>query len=150
MGWQDCHLHMYTIEELFYGDPADDEYGFIETLDESKYKISQVIYGEGQRFTYEYDFGDSWEHTLLVEKILPPAQDLRYPVFLKGRRACPPEDVGGVWGYENFLQAIRDPTHDEHEDYLEWVGEEFDRKLLTWRRSIPGCGVWEKAGAQKP
>jgi hypothetical protein len=126
MGWEDYHLHMFTITGLIYGDPADDEFGDLGTLNEANYKLSQEIHSEGQRFSYEYDFGDSWDHTLLVERILPPEEGVRYPVCLKGRRACPPEDVGGVWGYENFLEAIRDPNHDEHEEYLTWVGGEFD------------------------
>jgi hypothetical protein len=126
MGWADYHLHMYTIEGLVYGDPEDDEYGDLGTIDEANIRLSQVIYGEGQRFTYEYDFGDSWDHTLLVEKILPPEEGVRYPLCLKGKRACPPEDVGGVWGYEDFLEAIRDPNHPEHDQYLEWAGWEFD------------------------
>lgn len=126
MGWDDYHLHMYTIEGLIYGDPEDDEYGYLGTLDEANYKLNQVINREGQRFSYEYDFGDSWDHILLVEKILPPQEGVRYPICLKGKRACPPEDVGGVWGYENFLEAIRDPGHDEHETYLTRIGGKFD------------------------
>lgn len=126
MGWEDYHLHMFTIEGSIYGDPADDEYGDLGTIDEARFKLNQVIYREGQRLSYEYDFGDSWDHTLLVEKILPPKEGVRYPTCLKGKRACPPEDVGGVWGYENFLEAIRNPEHDEHEEYLTWVGGEFD------------------------
>ena len=131
MGWEDYHLHMYTIEGLIYGDPADDEFGDLGTLDEACYKLNQVIYGEGQRFTYEYDFGDSWDHTLLVEKILPSEEGVHYPLCLKGKRACPPEDVGGVWGYEHFLEAIRDSTHEEHEEYLGWVGGEFDPEAFN-------------------
>jgi hypothetical protein len=96
MGWDDYHLHMFTIEGSIYGDPADDEYGDFGTIDEANYKLNKVIYQEGQRFSYEYDFGDSWDHTLLVEKILPPQESVRYPICLKGKRACPPEDVGGV------------------------------------------------------
>ncbi len=126
MGWEDYHLHMFTIEGSIYGDPADDEYGDLGTVDESRFRLNQVIYREGQRLSYEYDFGDSWDHTLLVEKILPPQESVRYPVCLKGKRACPPEDVGGVWGYENFLEAIGNPDHDEHEEYLIWIGGEFD------------------------
>jgi hypothetical protein len=126
MGWEDYHLHMFTIAGEFYGNPADDEYGDLGTLNESRYKLSQLFDSEGQRFSYEYDFGDSWDHTLLVEKILPPEESQRYPLCLKGKRACPPEDVGGVWGYENFLEAIADPNHEEHDEYLEWVGWEFD------------------------
>ena len=130
MGWEDYHLHMFTIEGSIYGDPADDEYGDRITLDEANYKLKQVIYGEGQRFTYEYDFGDGWDHTLLVEKIISPQEGVRYPLCLKGKRACPPEDVGGAWGYENFLEAIRDPGHDEHEEYLAWIGDEFDPEIF--------------------
>jgi len=126
MGWEDYHLHMFTIEGVIYGDPEDDEYGDLGTLDEANVKLSQVINGEKQRFMYEYDFGDSWDHTLLVEKILPPEGGIHYPICVKGKRACPPEDVGGVRGYENFLEAISDPRHDEHEEYLMWVGGEFD------------------------
>ncbi len=128
MGWEDYHLHMFTIERSIYGDPADDEYGDLGTIDEARFKLNQVIYREGQRFSYEYDFGDSWDHTLLVEKILPPQEGVRYPICLKGKRACPPEDVGGVRGYENFLEAIRSPDHNEHEEYLIWIGGEFDRE----------------------
>jgi hypothetical protein len=106
MGWEDYHLHMFTIEGLFYGNPADDEYGELGTANEASYKLSQVIEREGQRFGYEYDFGDSWEHTLLVEKIFLPQESVHYPMCLKGRRACPPEDVGGVWGYGYFLEAV--------------------------------------------
>jgi len=126
MGWEDYHLHMFIIEGFIYGNPKDDEYGDLGTLDEANVKLSQVVYGEKHRFQYEYDFGDSWDHTLLVEKILPAEDGVHYPICLKGKRACPPEDVGGVWGYENFLEAIHDPSHDEHEDYLLWIGGEFD------------------------
>ena len=74
------------------------------------------------KLIYEYDFGDSWEHELLVEKILPLDEAKRYPVCLTGKRACPPEDCGGIWGYVSFLEVIHDPEHPEHEEMLEWVG----------------------------
>ncbi len=76
-------------------------------------------------FVYEYDFGDGWEHKVVLEKILP----LEYsesPVVIKGKMACPPEDCGGVWGYSDFLDAIQNPKHEEHESMLEWVGGKFD------------------------
>ncbi len=126
MGWEGYHLHMFKIQGFIYGDPEDDEFGDFGTIDEAKYKLSQVIGSEGQRFSYEYDFGDSWDHILLVEKIISPPESVHYPTCLKGKRACPPEDVGGVWGYEHFLEAIADPNHPEHEEYLEWAGGEFD------------------------
>ena len=124
MGWTNSHLHQFIVGQTYYGEPHPD-YGS-EMRDERRVKLSQIVPGEGFRFAYEYDFGDSWVHTLLVEKVLPPEPGQQYPVCVKGRRDCPPEDVGGVWGYEEFLEAIRDPDHPEHEEYLEWVGGEFD------------------------
>jgi hypothetical protein len=124
MGWGNYHLHEFVIEEERYGEPYPD-YDF-EVEDEKKVKLSDVVLGEGDRFIYVYDFGDNWEHEIKVEKALPPEPGIKYPRLLKGKRACPPEDVGGVWGYEEFLEAIRDPGHPEHKEMLEWIGGEFD------------------------
>lgn len=77
-------------------------------------------------FVYEYDFGDSWEHEIVVEKALPVEEGVLYPRCLAGKRACPPEDVGGVWGYGDLLMAIKDPTHPEHREMLDRVDEDFD------------------------
>ena len=92
--------------------------------------MSQIVGGEGFKFVYEYDFGDSWEHIIVVEKIIPfdPAQAL--PICVKGKRACPPEDVGGIWGYETYLEAIQNPDHPEHAMYLEWGGDDFDPEAV--------------------
>jgi hypothetical protein len=131
MGWENAHLHMFKIPGLVYEDLMNDVYGDISTADEANCKLSQLIHSAGQRFSYEYDFGDGWEHRLVIEKILSGQERLRYPICLKGKRACPPEDVGGVWGYENFLKAIHDPKHEEHEDYLNWIGGEFDPETFN-------------------
>jgi len=125
MGWAGYHLHQFTIFGEYYGDPEDDEFGDLGTKNEKRHKLSGVA-SEGFKFDYEYDFGDGWEHSILVEKILTPDKGTHYPLCIKGRRACPPEDVGGIWGYEEFLEAIQDPSHPQHDDYLEWVGGEFD------------------------
>jgi hypothetical protein len=122
MGWTDSHLHMFTVGTTVYGEPHPD-YDF-EVQDERRVRLHQIVPGEGFRFRYEYDLGDSWMHTLLVERVLEPGQSTT--VCLAGERACPPEDVGGVWGYVMFLEAIRDPEHPEHQEYQEWIGSEFD------------------------
>lgn len=124
MGWADYHLHQFIVGRTYYGVPHPD-YGF-DIRDEKRVKLNQIVTGEKFKFRYEYDFGDGWLHNLLVEKVLPPEPGQQYPVCVKGKRACPPEDVGGVWGYDDFLEAIRNPDHPEHEDYLVWVGGEFD------------------------
>lgn len=126
MGWQNYHLHMFTIAGQIYGDPEADEDGDLDTKNETRCRLNQLGLGEKAKFRYEYDFGDGWEHTILVEKILQAEKGARYPICLTGKRACPPEDVGGVWGYENFLEAIANPKHKEHDEYLAWIGGSFD------------------------
>ena len=101
MGWGAAHLHQFIVGQAYIGEPHPD-YGF-EMQDERRVKLSEVAPGEGFKFRYEYDFGDGWLHQVLVEKVLPPESGQVYPVCVKCRRACPPEDVGGVWGYEGFL-----------------------------------------------
>jgi hypothetical protein len=126
MGWWDYHLHQFIVGETYYGVPDPDYDDYLEMHDEEEVTLAQVAPREGVKFRYEYDFGDGWLHQVLVEKVLPPEPGQSYPVCVKGRRACPPEDVGGMWGYQDFLEAIQDPNHEEHEEYLEWVGGEFD------------------------
>ncbi|MDO9300724.1 MAG: plasmid pRiA4b ORF-3 family protein, partial [Anaerolineales bacterium] len=131
MGWTDYHLHMFTINGQIYGDPQDDEYGDMGTKNESRFKLNQLVGREGFKFRYEYDFGDSWLHDLVVEKILPAdpstgSGGAHYPVCVAGKRACPPEDSGGVWGYKEILEARTNPKHPQHREYKEWIGENFD------------------------
>jgi len=131
MGWWDYHLHQFIVHGEYYGVPDDEYIGWREMRDEQNYTLEPLIPAEKFKFVYEYDFGDSWEHKLLVEKIMTPQEVQRLhagplPVCLKGKRSRPPEDVGGVWGYANFLQAIGDPEHPEHDEYLEWAGGDFD------------------------
>jgi hypothetical protein len=126
MGWWDYHLHQFTVGGTYFGVPHPDYGGYLEMHDEEEITLAQVAPREGLKFRYEYDFGDSWLHQVLVEKVLTPEPGQSYPVCIKGRRACPPEDVGGMWGYYAFLEAIRDPEHEEHESYMEWIGGEFD------------------------
>ncbi len=122
MGWYDYHLYAFDINGVEYGKPTD----WDEVEDAGKVSLKQVITREKMKFNYTYDFGDDWEHQILVENILQPEPSMAYPRCIGGRRACPPEDCGGVWGYAEFLEAISNPDHPEHETMLEWIGEEFD------------------------
>ena len=124
MGWHGEHLHAFQVGTLSYG-----QHGFeLDDLmeDERRVRLSQIAPFEKSKFRYEYDFGDDWCHTILVEKILPVESGKDYPVCLTGKRACPPEDCGGIWGYSAFLEAISNPEHEEHEEMMEWFGGEFD------------------------
>ena len=124
MGWYDSHLHMFTFDGVAYGVPDMDDW--MEVRDERRVKLNQLLSKPKQKLRYQYDFGDSWEHEILLEKILDPDESAKYPRCTAGKLACPPEDCGGVWGYESFLEAIADPQHPEHAEMLEWVGGEFD------------------------
>ncbi len=130
MGWADYHLHMFTINGQIYGNPEDDEYGDLGTKNETRFKLSQLVGREGFKFRYEYDFGDSWLHDLIVEKILPVEKGVHYPVCIKGKRACPPEDVGGMWGYKDFLKVIANPKDPEYDEMMAWVGGDFDPEFF--------------------
>lgn len=124
MGWFDGHLHQFIVGRIYYGVPDPDDLS--ETRDERKVRLDQILSVAGRRIVYEYDFGDGWEHTIVLEKILAPDSKARYPRCLDGARACPPEDCGGIYGYADFLEAIGNPEHEEHEEMLEWIGGEFD------------------------
>lgn len=124
MGWTNSHLHQFIIGGKYFSEP-DPEYD-PEVENEKLIRLSQVVSGVNERSVYEYDFGDNWEHELLIEKILPVAEGTRYPVCIAGQRACPPEDCGGIQGYARFLEAIQKPNHPEHDEMLEWVGGSFD------------------------
>jgi hypothetical protein len=127
MGWNDSHLHSFEVGDDCYG-PEDDEddppdgqiaEGTTSVLD-------ALAVGPVHEFLYEYDFGDGWSHRILVEERATHQKAMKFAVCLAGARACPPEDVGGPDGYEGFLAAISDPAHEEHEDYLHWIGGSFD------------------------
>ena len=124
MGWSDYHLHQFIVGDIYSGVPEHDDWH--EVKDERRARLNQIAPTEKSRFIYEYDFGDDWLHAVQVESILAPDPTRKLPVCIKGRRACPPEDVGGFGGYANFLEALNDPGHSEHELYTQWIGGEFD------------------------
>jgi hypothetical protein len=124
LGWQNYHLHSFLIQGVEYAQPNPDLEGNVSN--ETYKRLRDIVSTEGEKFEYLYDFGDNWEHEVTFEKVLPVDKEKSYPVCLEGQRACPPEDCGGVWGYDGFLQTIGDENHEEHDEMLEWVGGEFD------------------------
>ena len=125
MGWTNSHLHQFIAGDRYYGMP-DPNFDFSEVLDEMDYRLNQLLRTEKDSVIYEYDFGDSWEHRITLEIILPFNPESTLPICIKAKGACPPEDVGGIWGYYNFLEALDDQNHPEHEEYKEWIGDDFD------------------------
>lgn len=134
MGWADTHMHQFMIGNKFYS-PADleDNWQEIKALDESKFKLRDLEADLLQRFSYEYDFGDGWLHEIRLETIVTPDEKTaKHPVLLAGERACPPEDIGGPPGYEDFLAAMSDTKAEGYAEMLEWYGSgTFDPDFLV-------------------
>src|SRR5687767_7306768 len=128
MGWQDYHLWRFDIGGVEYGRPMGD--GFDLPLVDAREVRLDMVARPGDVFGYEYDFGDSWEHRVRVEKALAREPGRTYPVCVLAERACPPEDCGGAWGYAALLEALGNPKHPEHAEMLEWVGGAFDPEAV--------------------
>jgi hypothetical protein len=127
MGWWEGHLHQFIVGEICYGEPSDedDDWG-MNTEDEDRARLDTIAPAEGAKFVYEYDFGDGWEHIVLVEKILPPEPEVTYPRCVAGRRAGPLEDSGGIWGYQHLIEVLGNRSDPEYEELREWAGGNFD------------------------
>ncbi len=152
MGWTNSHLHHFKIGEQLYGDPLlmGDNHGEMGYEDSTVVKLGDVLPKAGTRFAfeYEYDFGDGWRHEVVFEGCLKAEPGRKYPLCLEGERNCPPEDVGGTPGYAEFLDAVTEPDHERHDEFLEWIGgafdpEEFDAAAVT-RRMHRGLPDWRR------
>jgi len=130
MDWGNSHLHQFIVNRRCFGEATNDL--DMEVEDEDGISLSEIYTGKNTpRIVYEYDFGDSWQHEIVLEKVLEPVPNVAYPRCIEGARACPPEDVGGIWGYAEFLEAISDPDHADHDEMLEWIGGEFDPEKFS-------------------
>ena len=125
MGWDDGHLHLFSVRGATYADSRIEDPWGTPPKDENRARLARVA-PVGTHLRYEYDFGDGWEHVLVVEKVFPAEPGVTYPRCVAGQRACPPEDCGGSPGYTNLLEAVADPDHPEHKELLDWIGAEFD------------------------
>ncbi len=127
MGWEDCHLHVFRKGRQRFSLPIPglDDWGEPD-LDSRKYRIGQLLRREKDWIDYTYDFGDCWRHRITLQKMLPLDRKARLPVCISGRRRCPPEDSGGLWGYYRNLRVMEDPEHYEYEDTWSWMGKDFD------------------------
>lgn len=125
MGWTDSHMHQFESNGQVFGSPSNG-FGCLPVADERRTRLDRVLGGGKDALRYEYDFGDSWDHQITLEKILPYNHRMQLPICIKAKGACPPEDVGGVWGYFAILEALRDPHHPDHEEYKDLYGPDLD------------------------
>lgn len=127
MGWHDCHLHDFEVGGERYGDPGTTD----DVIDERRLRLNALPRSGVTRFAYTYDFGDNWEHDILIETKPPSGEARVYPACVAGKRHCPPDDCGGPWGYAELLEILANPAHPQHKDQVEWLGEPFNPEAFS-------------------
>lgn len=131
MGWDGGHLHVFSTGWQEYGSP-DPGLGHAS---DREVRLPQLLSAPGDRLLYTYDFGDDWEHGIVLEETRAAVRGESYPSCVAGKGACPPEDCGGVWGYANLKEVLADPSHEDHHDVLDWLGldedDEFDPREFS-------------------
>lgn len=154
MGWYNCHLHEFRLGQARFGMTHDPMGGPLETedtLEENEYRLCELGLRAKSKLHYEYDFGDDWEHQLVLEKVLPLEPGFS-PICVAGSRACPAEDSGGPWGYDEKLAILADSKHPEHEEIAEWMGADFDPEafgLEATNRHLASLGRSWKRGRRR-
>jgi len=149
IGWMDSHLYEIRARDVGWGMP-DPDFGD-GPLDAKKARLVDVLEDVGTKtIKYLYDFGDGWEHTVKVERVIDAVPGLAYPVLIDAVGRCPPEDVGGPWGYAEFLDALADPAHENHAEMKDWIGETFDPKAVDIKALADDVAALAKAWTRKP
>lgn len=153
MGWLGYHLHEFDVAGKRYGvpSPAFEPFGS-EVANEANIRLSAIVDRGIKQFQYVYDFGDDWLHTVSIGEVRAGAPEIEYPAYVSGEYQCPPEDVGGIYGFYEFLEAIEDPAHERHEELLEWHGGLFDPKEVPEtqiRLALKEIAKRRRGGARK-
>lgn len=145
MGWENYHMHVFSTAWKEYGSPDPE----LRYASDKKARLSEVLTVPGDRLRYTYDFGDGWEHDIVLEEIRSAEPTKAYPLCMAGKGACPPEDCGGAWGYANLKEILASPSNEEHEEMLDWLGldtaAEFDPGKLSIEEVNDRLGSLAKA-----
>ncbi|MGB8344993.1 MAG: plasmid pRiA4b ORF-3 family protein [Ktedonobacteraceae bacterium] len=131
MGWEYSHLHQFVVGETHYGEPDPEFDDDLEIKDDRRFKLRDIAREKGANFVYEYDFGDFWQHRVIVEDSWPRTENSLAPRCFESGRACPPEDCGEVSGYQNLLEALHDRRHPEHRELRAWAGPHYNPELFS-------------------
>ncbi|MCD6328846.1 MAG: plasmid pRiA4b ORF-3 family protein [Candidatus Cloacimonetes bacterium] len=151
MGWTNTHLHQFYKNGKHYMEQMEEDYMWDDRnqFDYIAMQLSDLLRYENEKISYEYDFGDGWNHEIVLEKILPFDDKEEYPVCIKGKMNCPLEDCGGVWGYADLLEVLKNPKHKEYEKLVDWIGDEhfdpehFDKDEVNELLREKNYGCWE-------
>ena len=128
IGWENYHLHCFVVDKQRFG-PVDPDFDDV-MIDERRKRLDSILNESNDRIRYEYDFGDGWEHLIVLKDVFDVESGYPLPICIDGEGACPPEDVGGPHGYIEFLEAIRNKTHPRHDELVTWIGGEFDASFF--------------------
>ncbi len=131
MGWHDCHMHEFRAGERHFGRPDPEDIMGMQVENERNIRLSSVLRRPGAKLIYTYDFGDNWEHAIVLEKLLPLLPDTTSPICIDGSLACPPDDCGGIPGFYELLDALADPNHEQHQEMRDWIGGDFDPQAFS-------------------
>jgi Plasmid pRiA4b ORF-3-like protein len=152
MGWTNSHLYEIRAGGVGWSTPLPDVDGGRDFLDARKAKLDDVLEDIGAKtLRYIYDFGDGWEHTIKVERLADPEPGMLYPRLIEASGRCPPEDVGGPWGYAEFLEAMNDPKHGRHDELAGWIDEDqFDPTAVDTDRLAQSVAAIAQHWARRP
>jgi hypothetical protein len=154
IGWQDCHLHHFDIQGVRYSLRSPEDADFDRKIeDERKVKLAGLIDNDTRAFGYTYDYGDNWQLAVVLESVAPAHPGAVYPRVVGGARAGAPEDVGGPWGYAEFLEALADEDHERHDEFIEWIGEDYDPENFDKNEinaALAKLAPWRATKAPKP
>ena len=151
IGWTDSHLYEIRARDIGWSTPYPDQDWAGDFLDARKAKLSDVLEDTGTKtLNYFYDFGDGWEHTIKVERLIAPEPGVAYPRLVEAKGRCPPEDIGGPWGYAEFLEAMGDPKHERHQELTVWAPKDFDPDLVDVESIAVKITALAKRWSRKP
>jgi len=149
LGWTNSHLYEIRAKDVRFGLPDPDWPD--GPLDARKARLIDVLEAAGTKtLRYLYDFGDGWEHTIKIERVADPEPDVAYPRLIEAAGRCPPEDVGGPWGYADLIEALEDPDHERHAEMREWVGDGFDPRKFDSEPLRAEVAALAKRWSKKP
>ena len=131
MGWTNSHLYEIRAGGVGWSTPYPDADWAGDFIDARKARLGDILEDIGTKtLKYLYDFGDGWEHTIKIERLVDPKPGMLYPSLIEAKGHCPPEDVGGPWGYSELLETLDDPSHERHSEFKEWLADDFNPHVV--------------------
>jgi hypothetical protein len=151
IGWTNSHLYEIRARGVRWSTPFPDQDSGGDFLDARKVRLSEVLEDVGTKtLKYLYDFGDGWEHTIKIERLIDPEPGTLYPRLIEAKGRCPPEDIGGPWGYAEFLEAIADPKHERHRELKEWFADDFNPNVVDVDRLSEDVAELAQSRSRQP